>query len=478
MNLRKSAVNGTIWTSISYGFQAVTQILRLSILTRYLDKSDFGLVAIVVLVLGFTRIFADLGVSVSLFSKEKISRTEYSSLYWVGIILSIFLYVVLICFCPLIARFYSQPSLVQLIPIMGLDLIFTSAGRQFRIFQQKSLQFKFLAFTDILTSIVSIGVAIVLAVKGFGVYSLVYSTIFASFSSSLVLIISGIKTHPLFFYINLKEGRSFYRIGLYQTGAQICDYIASQMDVIIIGKILPVGELGVYNLVKQFTFRIYNILNPVLTSVFTPVLAKLQGDIVRLKEKYLTLLQTVGLMNVPIYATVAIFSTQILTIMYGAAYAEYSFMLQIFCVWGAILSVASVSSVIATVTGRTDLNFRWTLFRIIYNPLFVLVGATWGAVGVVIGQSFYALSVLPLYWFILIRKIMPTLGLKAYLSASIKGAVISAGIICIVIFTFDRMHFADSILRNIVIWLIYVSLFLALNFRGIKNIYELVRERK
>jgi PST family polysaccharide transporter/teichuronic acid exporter len=160
MSLSKKAVVGTMWTSGSSVISALIQILRLSILTRFLDKSDFGLVAIVVLVLGFTHIFTDLGISVSLFSRKDISKKEYSSLYWVSLLLSVFLYIIIFSSSFLISNFYHLPELNKLIPIMGFDLIITTAGRQFRVFKQKDLQFKSLAVIDIISLLISLVIAL------------------------------------------------------------------------------------------------------------------------------------------------------------------------------------------------------------------------------------------------------------------------------------------------------------------------------
>ena len=67
-------LKGTSWTAFSFVVLSIVYLLRISILTRFLDKSDFGLVAIVLFVLGFTNIFADLGVSTALLSRNNISK--------------------------------------------------------------------------------------------------------------------------------------------------------------------------------------------------------------------------------------------------------------------------------------------------------------------------------------------------------------------------------------------------------------------
>ena len=61
MSLKQKTISGTKWTSINKIVITVFAIVKLSILTRYLDKGDFGLMAIVNLVLGFMNMFVSLG---------------------------------------------------------------------------------------------------------------------------------------------------------------------------------------------------------------------------------------------------------------------------------------------------------------------------------------------------------------------------------------------------------------------------------
>lgn len=414
MSLKRQAISGVIWTSGSSVAMALIQILRLSILTRFLEKSDFGLVAIVVLVLGFTRIFSDLGVSASLFSKKEISKNEYSSLYWVSLILAMVLYLGLLAATPLIAAFYGHMELRLLIPVMSLDLIFSTIGRQFRIFSQKALSFKGLAIIDIVAAMLSLIIAIVIAIKGGGIWSIVYSTLFASLFTSVCLVIVGLRSHPLLFYINIREGWTFYQIGLYQTGSQILDYLASQLDILIIGKIMDTSDLGVYNLVKQLANRVYTVINPIVTSVAIPILATLQDEIKKLKIKYLQLLSVVSFINVGVYCLLAILSREVLLIFYGQDYVSASLIFQILCIWGAFSAVNGVASVIVIVKGRTDLGFSWTIIRIILNPIFIIVGSFWGLNGIVIGQAMYALLSFILYWRVLIINILSEISFKEY----------------------------------------------------------------
>ena len=109
MDIKKVAISGTKWTAVSTITTASIQVLRLSILTRFLDKSDFGIVAILTFVLGLTNTFADLGFSAAIMHKQDISRNEYSSLYWIQFVFFTVLFVIFCFLSPFISLFMHIP---------------------------------------------------------------------------------------------------------------------------------------------------------------------------------------------------------------------------------------------------------------------------------------------------------------------------------------------------------------------------------
>lgn len=429
-SLKKQALKGTLWTSISAAARALIQILRLAILTRFLEKSDFGLVAIVVLVVGLGHALTDLGVSASLFSTAEISKKQYSSLYWVSMILSVLMYLALIAVTPLVSKFYHLKELNNLIPVMGLELIFATMGRQFRVFREKALEFRLLAVVDIISLLCSLMVAYILAVKGAGVYSLIISALFTSFSAGVMLIISGLKTHPLALYVNIREDKKFYKIGFYQTGSQLLEYLASQIDILLIGKLVSVSELGIYNLIKQLVQKAALIINPVITGVTIPVLAKLQQDLANLKEKYLKSLHAISFVNFAIYGLLAIIGREVLYFVYGPSYTSGSLILHILCIWGVFMSISSAAGAIVIVCGRTDLGFKNTMLKVLLNPVFVIVGSIYGMLGMVIAQALFAILFFCLNWRMVVYPIFKRLSLRRYLNTALPFCTVA-----VVIFT-------------------------------------------
>ncbi|MDM1517655.1 MOP flippase family protein [Myroides odoratimimus] len=470
-------IGGTIWTSISFVVVTFVYLLRLSILTRFLDKADFGLVAIVLFVLGFTNIFADLGVSTSILSQKKITKLEYSSLYWGGLLLSFLLYIIISLSSFVFADFYDEAKLKDLIPIMGLDLIISSIGRQFSVFKQKEFKFKELAVIKIISEISSLIVASLLAIQGFGVWSLVFSLLTASVINSALNFILGYKSHSLIFAMNIKDTKHLYRIGFFQTGAQILDYISSQIDILILGKILPMSDMGVYSIIKSLVLRIYSSINQIVTKVSIPYFSKLDSKSLVFKTKYLDIIFLVSFINTVIYTIVIISSREILFLLYGAQYREYHYLLGILSVWGFFASVINVASVIIVVaTGRTDLGFKWTQIRLLLNPVFILIGGYFfGMIGIAISQAIYSVLIILLYRRVVIRHIIHTMSDYEMILTFIKPLIVAIAIVIFSLLIFDMFKvdnvFISLSLKTITVLIVFTFIF-------IRNVKETIVKLK
>ena len=117
MNNKKTVLSGAKWMSISTIVSSVVAILRLSILSHFLEKSDFGIVAILTFIHGLTIMFSDLGFATVVLHKQDLRKKEFSSLFWIQMLVFAILYLIVICFTRPISVFYSEPLLHILLPL-------------------------------------------------------------------------------------------------------------------------------------------------------------------------------------------------------------------------------------------------------------------------------------------------------------------------------------------------------------------------
>ena len=128
MGLFNVAIKGVAWSSLSTVVRSVVSLLQVSILTRYLEKSDFGIVAIATLFIGFIQIFMDLGLSIGIIHKQDISQKQYSSLFWFNVLSGLVLTIILVALSPVVARLYDEPALTQILALLSLNIFFSSLG--------------------------------------------------------------------------------------------------------------------------------------------------------------------------------------------------------------------------------------------------------------------------------------------------------------------------------------------------------------
>ena len=397
-------VKDTMWTTLSTIVMAIVQILRLSILARFLDKTDFGIVAILTLILGFSQIFCDLGFATALMYKKDITRKEFSSLYWLQFSLFILMYVLFLCLSKPLAMFYEEASLAFLLPIVMIDLLFKGIGRLYEVMLQKNFRFKLMALRNIIASILSLIVAVFLAFEGYGVYSLILSTLFNTILVNVWNFIAGFRDIRLMFYCSFGEVKTLCKIGIFQTGSQILDYVSTKIDIIILGKVLGTYDLGLYNLAKELILRALDVLNGIANKVALPYFAKMQDSHVALRFNYCKLMKLLASVNIPICAMMGALSIPIVDIMYGFDYKEVAPLLSILSIWGMFVVVGNPVSNIVISTGNTKLSFKYTIFRLLLFIPGTLLLSYISLLALSWGQIFLAFLGYVLSWYMLLYK--------------------------------------------------------------------------
>jgi len=275
-DLKKQAKGGIKWTALSSGVRTILQLVQLIILARFLSAEDFGLVAIVMVVIGFSQLFMDMGISNAIIHKQNITDIQLSSLYWLNIFSGMVLTLIVFLIAPVVATFYNEEAIIPLLRLLSLSFLINSIGNQYRVLLKKELKFNVLAKVEVFAGVGAFLFAVTLAIQGFGAYSLVYATLVNVIISNIILLAIGLKSHRPTILYQHNEIKSFLTFGLYQMGQNSIVYFNNQFDVILIGKLLGTEALGVYSLTKQLVMRPSQIINPIVTNVTFPIMAKIQ----------------------------------------------------------------------------------------------------------------------------------------------------------------------------------------------------------
>ncbi len=414
MNEKSKIIKGGFWTGMSSAVTMLSQFARIMILTRFIDRSDFGVVAIINMIIGLCLAFGDLGFSSVIMYKQNISEKEFSSLYWLQLILYSIIYSVLCILSPIFSSFYGNEFLVVLIPLAAFSLLSLAIGKLYESVLQKKYEFRILSIRNIVSNVLSLFLAWWMAWEGYGIYSLIISTLFQNLFYNIWSLLAGLKYQKIIFYFNYRETKPLLKIGIYQTYTRIADYFSTQLDVLIIGKLLGTDVLGGYDLAKQLVSRFVTFFKQTVAQVALPVLANSNSDDASVKNKFFSVTKIVALICIPICFTIAVFSREILTIVYGSKYADMAIVASIFSLMTMITSITCFIDMLGIAKGRTDLNFKNTIYRIIFTTPMVVVTSLYSINLVAFGQLLASIVLSYVFWRVVAMKTYP-MRLKEYL---------------------------------------------------------------
>jgi lipopolysaccharide exporter len=395
MSLKQIAFSGARWTTISTGIATAVQLLQTIILARLLSPEDFGLMAIVVMVLGFLQTYADMGISSAIIHRQDATLDQLSSLFWLNIVAGFAVFLVTIAISSIVVAAYHEPQLGHLIIYAALVFLISPFGGQFGLLLQKELEFGTLAVCEIVSAMLTASVTVIAAVEGLGVFSLVLGKLCgACMTAGLFGVIGWRRWRPRF-HFSRADLRGYLKFGLYQMGWSTIVFLTQQIDQLYIGIVLGPESLGYYvfawNLVLQPVMK----LNYVLTRVAFPLFAKVQLETERLQRGYLTLLWLLGAINAPFLIGCAATAPLWVPYFFGVKWLPAVVIIQILAFFSLIVSIMNPIDSVLLAKGRTDLALIWRSCLLIPEIVGIYIG---GRIGGLQGVALAQLCLHVCYW--------------------------------------------------------------------------------
>jgi len=384
MSLKKRAVSGLLWTfTQQFSVQGINVITGI-ILARLLLPSDFGLIGMLVVFIAIGNTLMDGGMTSSLIRAKDADHRDYSTVFFINLIFSVFLYLLLFVTAPLIAEFYHQPVLTPVIRLYTVSFIIKAFVGVQTTKLTKEMRFKEQMLMQIPSTIVGGITGIVLAYKGFGVWSLVWMNlvqttlftiqhwIFSGWMPGMILDKEKLKYH--------------FRFGYKLTFSGIIDTIYTNAYKIIIGKYFSASELGYYTQAKDLQSLPVNNISTALNKVTYPLFASIQDDDVRLKEVYQKLLRQVIFWVAPMMILGMVIAEPLFRLVLTPKWLPAVPYFQILCITGILYPFHVYNLNILNVKGRSDLFLKLEIVKKAFITIGIAISFFFGIYGLLIFQ--------------------------------------------------------------------------------------------
>ena len=394
MILKQQVVCSVKWSALSMGIIAAFQLLTLWILARLLSPVDFGLMGMIMVVIGFAQTFSDMGISNAIIQRQDTTKDQLSSLYWMNIISGVIVFLVVCASAPIVVFFYNENRLFNLLFLTSLTFIISPLGQQFHILLQRGLNFKIISKIEIATAVMNSTVAIASAYAGLGVYSLVLGLLTSTTIKVLLLCSIGWWQWRPSFHFSIQDLKGFLSFGVYQMGERSINYLNSNLDYILIGSMLGATALGFYTLAYNLIIKPSTIINQIITKVAFPVFSLIQNETDKIRSSFLKMIQLLSMINFPIMAGLAVLAPVAVPVVLGNQWLHSIILIQILSIAGMLRSIGNPIGALLLAKGRADLGFFWNLSIAVTQIPGVYIGARFGGV---VGVSVALSSLMVLY---------------------------------------------------------------------------------
>ncbi len=226
------------------------------------------------------------------------------------------------------AAFFGRPQVADMLRVLSVGLWFTSLAAVSRGQLLRRLDFKYLVRVDISAYLLGYaGVAISLALAGFGVWSLVLG----STASALVTAFALLYLSPPRLTLTLpkREVRDLLGFGSGMSLIVSINFLSNNVDSLIIGRFLSPALLGLYSRAMQLCTLPLNRIAATLSAVMFPSFAEIRDDRERLKESYLKVVNLVALISFPLLAGLAMGAKFVIIGLYGENWVGATAVLRI-----------------------------------------------------------------------------------------------------------------------------------------------------
>ena len=387
-SLQRKAAKGVAWSAIErFSVQGVNFLIQL-ILARLLLPSDYGLVGMLSIFINLAQIFVDSGFANALIQKKNCTNKDYSTVFLYNFVIALVLYAILFFCAPAISNFYNEPKLINVTRVISLTLVINAISIIQRTKLIKSLDFKSQAKVSVSSATLSGVLGIVLAYKGFGVWSLCFQQIANGVLQAIFYLVL-VKWFPLLVF-DKTSFKELFNFGYKLVLVNLINAIYKNLYTIVIGKKFTPEKVGLYAKAEQFVVFPSGNLGSLIIRVIYPLLSEVQNDEGKLKSVYRNAIKLSSYIIFPLMFGLLAITKPFISVVLTDKWLSMAPIMQILCLDWMLDHISMINLNLLMVKGRTDLSLRLEIIKKIIAISILACSIPFGIIVMCWGRVLYS----------------------------------------------------------------------------------------
>ena len=422
-SLKAKSARGVLTLGVGTGFERTLRFVRLMILTRLLIPDEFGLMAIILILVNVFETITEVGIKQSVIQNKRGADPEYlNATWWFQSLRGLGLFTIAILAAPLISSFYEKPHLLKLLQFSFIAILFRGFISPSAYVLQREYKFGRSVLLIQGSALIGTFVTIGYAFWAKNVWALVAG--YLAEQGTLCLLSYIVAPFRPWFGIHrecLKELTTFARR---MFGLPILALIGIGTPVFVLGKFVSEERLGLYTLASQLIAFPIILFTKIISPVLLPGFSQKQDDRNSICRAVLKISGLAAAAVIPLMAFIATCASGLLLLAWGPEYVDVTIPCAVLSLLILARTEVSILSATYVAVGQPQLQRRFVALRaaivvaLIYPAIthFGLLGA---AIVSVLGN--YIPMLMQIFW---CRRVIP-LKFDHYLRCYIPGLLLA-----------------------------------------------------
>jgi O-antigen/teichoic acid export membrane protein len=467
------------WTAAGNILRSVLAASQLLIVARFLSVADFGLVILLVSLLQLAQSISDAGLSSALIRFRDVTENEKSSLYWLNVAVGIAMALLTAASAPFLAHFYAAPRLEVMLWIGSTLFVANGFYLQLRVLAERDLRFDTVIKVEVGSSTVGFLVTVGLAVAHVGPYAVIWGQVATSISLLILAWLMLARDWKPALHFAWADVKRFVPYGLDMLLVNAAISFTIQLDLLIAGVYFTKQQFGSFGQPRDLSMKIMTAINPVISRVGLPLMAREQHDPVRVGQIYLRVVRMSSSVCFPVYAGLGLLGADLLPVVLGERWRAAGMLLPYISLWFALRSAVNPLGTYMYALGKSRAALYYQLAFAALVAVAAWVGSRFGPVPLSLGMAAVYLVFIEVAWVAVLRP-LSSVGFADYHRQILAPGVSVIGAAAAVLAV--RALAPGASLERIALSLVcggivFLILSIIFNRRGVDEIVGLVRSK-
>lgn len=406
MKFNNEVHRGLKWTAgAKFAGQMVTWGITIFVM-RLLAPSDYGLLAMATVLLALLGMFAEAGLGPALIQQAEVSEKKLSQAFGIVLVVNLSLFGALNLLAPLVARFYAEDRLVEVVRVMSVQFLVSPFSVIPDVLLQRQLEFKKRSLIELGTAVLASFATLALALGGLGVWALVCGNLAGLVARVIAVNLAApFRVFPSFSATGMRQVLAF---GGQVTASRFLWFFYTQADTVIVGRVLGEHLLGMYSVAMHLATLPVQRVSAILNQVVFPAVARFQHEKEMIAAQLLQGFKLIGFIAFPVLWGMSSVAPELVSVLLGPGWGEASLPLQVLTLVMPFRAIAGFLPTVTDAVGRPDVGLQNVILGCMIMPVAFFAGSHWGMVGV----SLAWVCAYPFVLFMNLKRMLSVVGLS------------------------------------------------------------------